>query len=86
MTTPLELAAWIALGVAAVTLVGVAFGRLPGVPLDRSGFALVGAAILLLAGVVDVETAAHLVDVEVIVLLVGLLLLNEALAEVGFVA
>jgi Na+/H+ antiporter NhaD/arsenite permease-like protein len=84
MATPIGLDAWIALGVAAVTLVGVAFGRLPGVPLDRSGFALVGAAILLVAGVVDLETAAHLVDVEVIVLLAGLMLLNEALAEAGF--
>ncbi|TVR94614.1 MAG: anion transporter [Trueperaceae bacterium] len=84
MTTPLDLDAWIALAVAGVTLVGVAFGRLPGVPLDRSGFALVGAATLLALGVVDLETAAHLVDVEVIVLLVGLLLLNEALAEAGF--
>lgn len=84
MATPLPPDAWIALGVAAATLVGVAFGRLPGVPLDRAGFALVGAAALLVAGVVDLEAAVALVDAEVIVLLLGLMLLNEALAEVGF--
>lgn len=84
MSTTLTPDAWIALAVAAFTLLGVAFGRLPGVPLDRAGFALVGAALLLATGVIDLEAAAHLVDVEVIVLLVGLMLLNESLAEVGF--
>jgi Na+/H+ antiporter NhaD/arsenite permease-like protein len=69
--------------VAAVTLVGVAFGRLPFVPLDRAGFALVGAAALLATGVLDLDEAAALVDVEVLTLLFGLMLLNEALAEAG---
>jgi len=73
----------VALLVAAVTLAGVAFGRLPFVPLDRAGFALVGAALLLATGVVDLDTAAALVDTEVMVLLFGLMLLNEALAEAG---
>ena len=73
----------LALTVAGVTLAGVAFGRLPFVPLDRAGFALVGAATLLLTGVVDLHEAAALVDAEVLVLLFGLMLLNEALAEAG---
>jgi Na+/H+ antiporter NhaD/arsenite permease-like protein len=80
---PLSSDAWIALGVAAVTLAGVAFGRLPFVPLDRAGFALVGAAALLATGVLDLAGAAALVDAEVLVLLFGLMLLNEALAEAG---
>jgi Na+/H+ antiporter NhaD/arsenite permease-like protein len=80
---PLSADAWIAMGVATVTLAGVAFGRLPFVPLDRAGFALVGAAALLVAGVVDLHGAAALVDAEVLVLLFGLMLLNEALAEAG---
>jgi Na+/H+ antiporter NhaD/arsenite permease-like protein len=73
----------IALVVAALTLAGVAFGRLPFVPLDRAGFALVGAAALLVTGVLDLQEAAALVDAEVLVLLFGLMLLNEALAEAG---
>ncbi|MFN2321985.1 MAG: SLC13 family permease [Trueperaceae bacterium] len=80
---PLSSDAWIALGVAVVTLAGVAFGRLPYVPLDRAGFALVGAAALLAGGVLDLHAAAALVDAEVLVLLFGLMLLNEALAEAG---
>lgn len=75
--------AWIAVAVAAVTLGGVAFGRLPFVPLDRAGFALVGAAMLLLAGVVDLHQAWGLIDAEVLLLLFGLMLLNEALADAG---
>ncbi|MDF1523435.1 MAG: SLC13 family permease [Trueperaceae bacterium] len=80
---PLSSDAWIALGVGAVTLAGVAFGRLPFVPLDRAGFALVGAAAPLATGVLDLAGAAALVDAEVLVLLFGLMLLNEALAEAG---
>jgi len=72
-----------AIVVAAVTLAGVAFGRLPFVPLDRAGFALVGAAVLLATGVVDLREAVALIDAEVVVLLFGLMLLNEALAEAG---
>jgi Na+/H+ antiporter NhaD/arsenite permease-like protein len=80
---PLSFEAWTAVAVAAVTLVGVALGRLPLVPLDRAGFALVGVAALLVTGVLDLDTAAALVDTEVLVLLFGLMLLNEALAEAG---
>jgi Na+/H+ antiporter NhaD/arsenite permease-like protein len=69
--------------IASVTLAGVAFGRLPFVPLDRAGFALVGSAALLVVGVVDLHEAAALIDAEVLVLLFGLMLLNEALAEAG---
>ena len=72
-----------ALVVAVVTLAGVAFGRLPFVPLDRAGFALVGAAALLVTGVLNLHEAAALIDAEVLVLLFGLMLLNEALAEAG---
>jgi len=80
---PLEPQQAVSIVVAAVTLTGVAFGRLPFVPLDRAGFALVGAAALLAAGVLDLHEAAALVDAEVMVLLFGLMLLNEALAEAG---
>jgi Na+/H+ antiporter NhaD/arsenite permease-like protein len=80
---PLEPHQSVAVGVAAVTLAGVAFGRLPFVPLDRAGFALVGAASLLATGVLDLGEAVALIDAEVLVLLFGLMLLNEALAEAG---
>ena len=78
---PLDPPQAFAIVVAAVTLAGVAFGRLPFVPLDRAGFALVGTAALLVTGVVDLHEAVALIDAEVLVLLFGLMLLNEALAE-----
>lgn len=81
---PLAPAAWASILIATATLAGVAVGRLPGIPLDRAGFALVGAALLLATGVLDLDVAVGLVDAEVIVLLTGLMLLNEALAEAGF--
>jgi hypothetical protein len=67
--------------VVALTLAGVAFGRSPFVPLDRAGFALVGAAALLATGVLDLDGAAALVDVAEFALLFGSMPLNEALAE-----
>lgn len=80
---PLGWDAGFAVVVAVATLVGVAFGRLPRVALDRAGFALVGAAALLVGGVLTLEEATALVDADVLVLLFGLMLLNEALAEAG---
>ncbi|MBW6455858.1 MAG: hypothetical protein K0A98_08210 [Trueperaceae bacterium] len=80
---PPDAHATLAIVIAGLTLPGVAFGRLPFVPLDRAGFALVGAAALLVSGVLDLHEAAALVDAEVLVLLFGLMLLNQALAEAG---
>jgi Na+/H+ antiporter NhaD/arsenite permease-like protein len=80
---PLEPHQVVAVVVAGATLAGVAFGRLPFVPLDRAGFALVGAALVVATGVLDLGEAVALIDAEVLVLLFGLMLLNEALAEAG---
>lgn len=46
------------------TLLGVAFGRLPGLPLNRAATALVGASALLAAGVLDLHGAWRLIDGE----------------------
>jgi Na+/H+ antiporter NhaD/arsenite permease-like protein len=69
--------------IATFTLAGVAFGRLPGLPWGRAGFALAGALALLVLGVLDLHTAVALIDAEVLLLLFGLMLLSEALAEAG---
>jgi Na+/H+ antiporter NhaD/arsenite permease-like protein len=69
--------------IATFTLAGVAFGRVPGLPWGRAGFALVGALALVVTGVLDLERAVAIIDGEVLLLLFGLMLLAEALAEAG---
>src|SRR5437868_15371268 len=48
---------WLTVAVFAVTYLGLALGRLPGVRLDRAGIALVGAILMLVAGVLPFEDA-----------------------------
>jgi Na+/H+ antiporter NhaD/arsenite permease-like protein len=69
--------------IATFALAGIAFGRLPGLPWGRAGFALAGALALVVLGVLDLHTAVALIDAEVLLLLFGLMLLSEALAEAG---
>lgn len=45
------------LATASVTLLGVAFGRLPGLHLNRATIALVGAGVLVAAGVLELREA-----------------------------
>ena len=64
------------LGVAAVifvaTYVVVAVGRVPGLRLDRTGAAVVGAAFMIAFHVVSAEAAYRMVDLGTIVLLFGI--------------
>lgn len=71
------------LAVTLVTLLGVAFGRLPGLPLNRAATALVGAGVLLAAGVLELHEAWALIDGEIITLLFALMVANAALTHVG---
>ncbi len=66
-----------------VTLLAVAFGRLPGVSLSRAVLALAGAVAMVLTGAVTLERALEHVNGEVLVLLFGLMAVNAALAEAG---
>jgi Na+/H+ antiporter NhaD/arsenite permease-like protein len=72
------------LGVALLTLLGVAFGRLPWVRLDRSGITLLGVALLLLSGVLSLSEAWALIDGDIILLLLGLMIVNGVLTQAGF--
>lgn len=81
-STPLPAGAF-TLPIAALALLGVAFGRLPGLPWRRTTFALIGATALLAVGVLDLPTAPSLLDLEVLAVPFGLLLVNEALVQPG---
>ncbi|HTQ78977.1 MAG TPA: SLC13 family permease, partial [Thermoanaerobaculia bacterium] len=60
----------------AATYIGLALGRLPGLKLDRTGFALLGAVGFLATGWISVEQAKKAVDVPTLVVLFGMMLLS----------
>ena len=67
-----------------LTLTGIAFGQLPGLPLNRAGIATLGAGALVAGGAVSVHEAWALIDGEVITLLFALMVVNAVLTHAGF--
>jgi Na+/H+ antiporter NhaD/arsenite permease-like protein len=67
-----------------VTYLGVAAGRIPGLLLDRTGIALLGAIGMVVFGVVTLEQAADAVDVPTILLLYALMIVSAQLRLGGF--
>jgi Na+/H+ antiporter NhaD/arsenite permease-like protein len=59
-----------------LTYLGLALGRIPGLALDRTGFALLGAMAFLATGSVSVEEAKAAVDAPTLVVLFGMMLLS----------
>ncbi|MBN1828039.1 MAG: anion transporter [Deltaproteobacteria bacterium] len=66
------------------TLAGVAFGRCPGLQMNRATIVLVGATVLLLLGAISLEEAYRAVDMNTIVLLFSMMALNINLRLAGF--
>jgi Na+/H+ antiporter NhaD/arsenite permease-like protein len=64
----------------------VALGRLPGLRLDRAGAALVGASLMVGFGGLSLEDAYRAIDLNTIVLLVGMMILVANLKLAGFFA
>jgi Na+/H+ antiporter NhaD/arsenite permease-like protein len=64
----------------------VALGRLPGLRLDRAGAALVGASLMVGFGVLSLEDAYRAIDLNTIVLLIGMMILVANLKLAGFFA
>ena len=69
-----------------LTYLALAIGRVPGLRIDRSGIALVGAAGMLAFGVLDLHDAAKAVDYETLILLFGMMILVGYLRISGFFA
>jgi|SRR5215218_836312 len=59
-----------------LTYVGLALGRIPGLALDRTGFAVLGAVAFLATGSISVEQAKAAVDAPTLVVLFGMMLLS----------
>ena len=64
----------------------VAVGRLPGLRLDRAGAAIIGASLMVGVGALSLEEAYRAVDLNTLVLLLGMMILVANLKLAGFFA
>ena len=67
-----------------LSYVGIAFGSLPRLALDRTGFALLGAITMVCSGQLDLHGALAAIDVGTILLLYGLMVLSAQFRLGGF--
>jgi Na+/H+ antiporter NhaD/arsenite permease-like protein len=67
-----------------VTYAGVALGRVPGLRLDRAGIALVGAVLMVAIGALTPAEAYGAIDLNTIVLLLGMMIVVAHLKLSGF--
>ena len=74
----------LALAIFLLTYVGVALGRVPGLVLDRTGIALLGAIGMVVGGVISLDEAIVGIDFPTIVLLYALMILSAQLRLGGF--
>ncbi|WZP00170.1 anion transporter [Isosphaeraceae bacterium EP7] len=69
-----------------LTYLALAIGKVPGLRIDRSGIALVGASAMLGFGALDLHEAATAVDYETLILLFGMMVVVAYLRLAGFFA
>lgn len=68
------------------TYVGLALGKVPGLRMDRAGIALVGATLMLIAGVLSLDQAVSTdsIDYKTLILLFGMMIVVGGLRLSGF--
>jgi len=76
--------AWICYLIFGVTYCGIAVGGVPGLTLDRTGIALLGAIAMVVTGVVTLDAALAGIDASTLLLLFGLMLVSAQLRLSGF--
>jgi len=69
-----------------LTYAGLAVGRIPGLALDRTGFALLGAVAFLATGEVPLEDAKQAVDAGTLAVLFGMMILSAQYQQSGLYA
>ncbi|MDA8431540.1 MAG: anion transporter [Nitrospiraceae bacterium] len=74
----------VVLAVAAVTYAGIAIGGIPGLALDRTAIALIGAICMIATGELSTHDAVMSIDVPTILLLYGLMVLSSQFRLGGF--
>jgi len=67
-----------------LTYAGMTLGRIPGLRLDRAGVALTGAALMMAVGALSPQEAFRAVDLDTIVLLLGMMIVVAHLKLSGF--
>jgi Na+/H+ antiporter NhaD/arsenite permease-like protein len=66
------------------TYLGLAVGHLPGFRVDRTGVAIIGAAVMVVSGILPWEKAVAAVDAPTLVLLFGMMIVAAYLRLSGF--
>jgi Na+/H+ antiporter NhaD/arsenite permease-like protein len=79
-----EAATLAAVAIFAVTYFVIAVGKLPGYHLDRAGAALLGASLMVGAGVLSLDEAYRAIDFDTIALLLGMMIVVANLRLSGF--
>ena len=75
---------WVVVATFAAVYIGMALGRWPGLAIDRTGVALIGAIFLLLIGVVGAGDALVAIDFPTLAILFALMVLSAQFAASGF--
>ena len=70
----------------AATYLVMAIGRLPGFRVDRTGAAIIGASLMVAAGVLTVDEAWKAINADTIILLFGMMIVVASLRISGFFA
>ena len=83
---PAEYLTTLVVAVFVAVYVGMALGRWPGLRIDRTGIALLGAILLYVAGAVTGEDARAAIDAPTLIILFGLMVLSAQFAACGFYA
>ena len=80
----MDLRSALATGVFVLTYIVLAMGRFPGLRIDRTGAAVVGAALMVALGVLSPAEAYKAIDLDTIVLLFGMMIVIASLRISGF--
>ncbi len=79
-----DIRTWATVAIFVATYTGVALGRIPGFRIDRAGIALVGASLMIALGTLSLEEAFKAIDLNAIVLLLGMTIIVAQLRVSGF--
>lgn len=82
----MDQSAWLTTVIFALTYVGLALGKIPGLRVDRAGIAFVGATLVLLTGVLTLEQAVsqESINYHTLMLLFGMMVVVGVLRLSGF--
>ncbi|AEJ60894.1 Citrate transporter [Spirochaeta thermophila DSM 6578] len=71
-------------GVLVLSFVLIAVGRVPWLRMNRTGFAFVGATLVVVTGLLPLEEALSAIDMRTIVLLLSMMIVSSNLTYAGF--